>query len=107
VLCSRLHLDHTGRSGEQTETSCGCADLEEGASDPHMELIRVLESKGTHRNDVATPLGTIVGSDKQLDLLFVDHFRVLDGTIIDCDAVRDRLDMILKLERIPLGGTAG
>ena len=51
-----------------------------------MELIRDLESgdeasvtgrfKGTHQNDLATPLGTMAGSGKKLDLLFVDYFRV-------------------------------
>ena len=75
--------------------------LKTALPDSHMELIRVLESgdetyvtgryKGTHQNDLATPLGTIAGSGKKLDLLFVDYFRVLDGKIIECEAVRDRL----------------
>ena len=57
--------------------------------------------KGTHVNDLATPLGTIASSGGKLDLLFVDYFRVLDGKIIECVAVRDRLDMILQLGGIP------
>ena len=76
-----------------------------------VELIRVLESgdeiyvtgrfKRTHRHDLATPLGRIAASGKSLDLLFVDYFRVRHGKIIECEAVRDRLDMILQLRGAP------
>jgi ketosteroid isomerase-like protein len=85
--------------------------LKRALPDSHMELIRVVESgdevyvtgrfKGTHQHDLATPLGTIVGSGRQLDLLFVDYFRVVDGKIVECEAVRDRLDMILQLGGAP------
>ena len=85
--------------------------LKSAMPDSRMELIRVLESgdevyvtgrfKGTHENDLATPLGTIPASGKPLDLLFVDYFRVVDGKIVECEAVRDRLDMILQLGGIP------
>ena len=85
--------------------------LKNALPDSHMELTRSVESgdevyvtgrfKGTHLNDLATPLGTMTGSGKQLDLLFVDYFRVLDGKIIECEAVRDRLGMILQLGGIP------
>ena len=81
--------------------------LKRALPDSHMELIRVLESgdevyvtgrfKGIHQHDLATPLGTIAGSGKELDLLFVDYFRVVDGRIVECEAVRDRLGMILQL----------
>ena len=85
--------------------------LKDALPDSQMELTRVLESgdeiyvtgrfKGTHRHDLATPVGTIAGSGKTLDLLFVDYFRVRDGKIIECEAVRDRLDMILQLGGSP------
>ncbi len=85
--------------------------LKDALPDSRMELIRVLESgdeiyvtgrfKGTHENDLATPVGTIPGSGKTLDLLFVDYFRVAEGKIVECEAVRDRLDMILQLGGIP------
>jgi ketosteroid isomerase-like protein len=86
--------------------------LRDALPDSHMELIRVVESgeeiyvtgrfRGTRQNDLATPLGTIAGSGKTLDLLlFVDYFRVRDGKIIKCEAVRDRLDMILQLGGVP------
>ncbi|HKY15608.1 MAG TPA: nuclear transport factor 2 family protein [Microthrixaceae bacterium] len=85
--------------------------LKNALPDSHMELVRIVESgdevyvtgrfKGTHVSDLATPLGTIAGSGKKLDLLFVDYFRVLDGKIVECEAVRDRLDMILQLGGVP------
>ena len=85
--------------------------LKHAFPDARMEMIRVLESKdevyvtghfkGTHRNDLATPLGTLPGTGKALDLLFVDYFRVVDGKIVECEAVRDRLEMILQLGGIP------
>lgn len=63
--------------------------LKDALPDSHMELTRVLESgnqiyvtgrfEGTHEHDLATPVGTIVGSGKSLDLLFVDYFRVQDA----------------------------
>lgn len=85
--------------------------LKNALPDSRMELIRVLESgdeiyvtgrfKGTHENDLATPLGTLPASGKTLDLLFVDYFRVVNGKIVECEAVRDRLDMIAQLGGIP------
>lgn len=85
--------------------------LKDALPDSRMELTRVLESddeiyvtgrfKGTHQHDLRTPVGTIAGSGKTLDLLFVDYFRVQDGKIIECEAVRDRLDMILQLGGSP------
>jgi ketosteroid isomerase-like protein len=85
--------------------------LRDALPDSHMDLIRVVESgeeayvtgrfRGTHLNDLATPLGTLVASGKILDLLFVDYFRVREGRIVECEAVRDRLDMILQLGGVP------
>jgi predicted ester cyclase len=91
--------------------------LKTALPDAHMELVRVLESgdevyvtgrfKGTQQNDLLTPVGTLVASGAKLDLLFVDYFRVQDGKIIECEAVRDRLDMILQLGGIPDRGSSG
>jgi len=86
--------------------------LKHAMPDGHMELIRTLESggeiyvtgrfKGTHRNDLSTPLGTIVASDNKLDMFFTDYFRVANGKIVECEAVWDRLAMVDQL-----GGSAG
>ena len=53
--------------------------------------------QGTHRNDLATPLGTIVASDHPLDLFFTDYFRVASGKIVECEAVWDRLSIVAQL----------
>jgi len=75
--------------------------------DSWMEIVRVIEQgeevyvtgrfKGTHIGDLATPIGTLPASGKTLDLIFVDYFRVVDGKIVECEAVRDRLAMVLQL----------
>ena len=80
--------------------------------DGHMEMIRTLESrgeifvngrfKGTHRNDLSTPFGTIVASNNALDLFFTDYFRVASGKIVECEAVWDRLSLVAQL-----GGSIG
>lgn len=85
--------------------------LKDALPDSHMELVRVLEAgdavyvtgrfKGTHQNDLATPLGTVRPSGRSLDLLFVDYFRVVKGQIVECEAVRDRLGMIAQLGGLP------
>ena len=76
-----------------------------------MDLVRVVELgdevyvtgrfKGTHDGDLATPIGLLAATGKTLDLPFVDYFRVVDGQIVECEALRDRLDMILQLGGIP------
>jgi hypothetical protein len=47
--------------------------------------------KGTHTGDLSTPLGPVPASGKELDLLFVDYFRVTNEKIVECEVVRDRL----------------
>ena len=85
--------------------------LKEALPDCHMELVRILDLddevyvtgrfKGTHTGDLQTPLGPISASGKELDLLFVDYFRVANGRIVECEVVRDRLGMMIQLGAIP------
>ncbi len=85
--------------------------LKRALPDSWMELERVIEMgdqvyvtgrfKGTHEGDLVTPVGTLPASGKSLDLPFVDYFRVVDGLVVECEAVRDRLGMILQLGGIP------
>jgi hypothetical protein len=87
-------------------------NLKHAIPDGHMEILHTLESdgeifitgrfKGTHRNDLSTPLGTIIASNNALDLFFTDYFRVSSGKIVDCEAVWDRLSIVAQL-----GGSIG
>ena len=87
--------------------------LKHALPDSYMELTRVLEVgdevyvtgyfRGTHENDLATPVGTLPASGKRLNWLFVDYFRVENGKIVELEAVRDRLGMILHLGGLPRG----
>src|SRR5215207_3663904 len=75
--------------------------LKKAMPDCHMELVRILEMddeiyvtgrfKGTHTGDISTPLGPVAASGKELDLLFVDYFRMANDKIVECEVVRDRL----------------
>lgn len=81
--------------------------LKHAVPDGDFELIRTLESgeeiyitgrfRGTHKNDLTTPLGTIIASGNTLDLFFVDYMRVVNGKIVECEAVWDRLGMVAQL----------
>ena len=87
-------------------------NLKHAIPDGHMEILHTLESrgqifvtgrfKGTHRNDLSTPFGTIVASNNALDLFFTDYFRVASGKIVECEAVWDRLSIVAQL-----GGSIG
>jgi ketosteroid isomerase-like protein len=81
-------------AGDMTE-AFACFDPECIASDGEMYVTG--RFKGTHRNDLATPLGTIVASDHPLDLFFTDYFRVASGKIVECEAVWDRLSIVAQL----------
>ena len=85
--------------------------LRNAMPDCHMELVRILEMddeiyvtgrfKGTHTGDLYTPLGPVAASGKELDLLFVDYFRVANEKIVECEVVRDRLGMLIQLGAVP------
>ena len=85
--------------------------LKKAMPDCHMNLVRMLEMddeiyvtgrfKGTHTGDLATPLGSVPASGKKLDLLFVDYFRVANEKIVECEVVRDRLEMMIQLGAVP------
>ena len=57
--------------------------------------------KGTHTGNLYTPLGPVAASGKELDLLFVDYFRVTSEKIVECEVVRHRLGMMIQLGAIP------
>ena len=57
--------------------------------------------RGTHTGDLYTPLGPVAASGKELDLLFVDYFRVANEKIVECEVVRDRLGMLVQLGAVP------
>lgn len=75
--------------------------------DARMELLRAVEAgpevyitgrfKGTHSGDLVTPQGTLPASGNQLDVLFVDYFRVDGGTIVEHEVIWDQLQMMSQL----------
>lgn len=89
--CSAPDCIAVGLSGPvpNDEHMAAARRLKSAMPDCRMEVIRTLEAgdeipvtgrfKGPHKNDLQTPLGTIVAAGKTLDLLFVDYFRVENG----------------------------
>ncbi len=79
--------------------------------DSRMELIRVLESgdevyvtgrfKRTHENDLPDTAGDDPCIRQDAGLALRRLLPRVDGKIVQCEAVRDRLDMILQLGGIP------
>jgi hypothetical protein len=105
VLRSRLHFLDPAGAFDNARHHAAAQALKDALPDSHMELIRVLESgdevyvtgrfKGTHQNDLATPLGTIPASGNALDLLFVDCRRPDREARTRCDEVRNRVRWII------------
>ena len=85
--------------------------LKKALPDGHMDLVRILEAgdevyvtgrfRGTHTGRLETPFGPVAPSGRELDLLFVDYYRVVDGKIVECEVVRDRLGMLIQLGAVP------
>ena len=81
--------------------------LKAAVPDGHMELLRVVEVgdqvyitgrfKGTHTGEFSNPSGTIPASGQPVDLFFADYMRVVDGRIVECEAVWDRLTLVAQL----------
>ena len=81
--------------------------LKTAVPDGHMELLRTVEVgdqvyitgrfKGTHTGDFSNPQGTIPASGQPVDLFFADYMRVVDGKIVECEAVWDRLALVAQL----------
>jgi predicted ester cyclase len=86
-------------SGRLTnEAHLSAADtLKSAVPDGHMELLRTLEVgdqvyitgrfKGTHTGDFSNAQGTIHASGSTVDLFFADYMPVVDGKIVECEAV--------------------
>ena len=82
--------------------------LKHAVPDGDFELIRTLESgeevyitgrfRGTHKNDLSPHLSARSSPrGNTLDLFFADYMRVVNGKIVECEAVWDRLGMVAQL----------
>jgi predicted ester cyclase len=77
----------------------------------HMEVDNVVESgdevvalghfRGTHSGDLQSPNGTIPASGNELNLRFIDYFKVEGGRFVDHQTVFDQMEMLGQLGALP------
>lgn len=79
--------------------------------DAHMAVDRVVESgdeivvlghfRGTHAGDLQSPGGTIPASGNELNLRFMDYFKIGAGRIVDHQTIFDQMEMLGQLGALP------
>jgi predicted ester cyclase len=77
----------------------------------HMSVDKVVESdddivvlgpfQGTHSGDLQTPDGSIPASGNELNLRFIDYFRVHGDTIVDHQTIFDQMEMLGQIGALP------
>ena len=79
--------------------------------DSHMVVDRAVESgnevvvlgyfRGTQTGDLQSPGGTIPASGQELNLRFMDYFKVDEGKIVDHRTIFDQMEMLGQLGVLP------
>jgi predicted ester cyclase len=79
--------------------------------DSHMAVDSAVESgnevvvlghfRGTQTGDLQSPGGTIPASGKELNLRFMDYFKVDGGKIVDHQTIFDQMEMLGQLGALP------
>src|SRR4051794_32786763 len=80
---SRMAVDHVVETGD--------------------EVVVLGHFRGTHTGDLQSPNGTLPASGNELNLRFIDYFRVSDGKIVDHQTVFDQMEMLAQLGALPQG----
>lgn len=79
--------------------------------DSYMAVDRVVESgddvvvlghfRGTHSGDLQSAAGTIPASRNELNLRFIDYFKVDGDLIVDQQTVFDQMELLGQLGALP------
>lgn len=79
--------------------------------DARMEVDRIVETadevvvlghfRGTHAGDFVSPDGTIPASGNDLNLRFMDYFKVVDGKIADHQTIFDQMELLGQMGALP------
>ncbi len=56
---------------------------------------------GTHSGDLYSPGGTIPASGNQLNLRYIDYFKVADGRIVEHQTSYDQMELLGQLGALP------
>jgi predicted ester cyclase len=57
--------------------------------------------RGTHSGEFVTPDGTIPASGNDLNLRFMEYFRVIDGKITEHQSVFDQMELLGQMNALP------
>jgi predicted ester cyclase len=81
--------------------------------DSHMAVDQAVESgneivvlghfRGTHLGDLQSSGGTIPASGNELNMRFVDYFKVDGDKIVDHQTIFDQMEMLTQLGALPPG----
>ena len=64
--------------------------------------------RGTHTGDFAHPVfGAAPASGRTIEMLYLDHYRIVDGKIAEAWEARDALTLLQQLGVIPAPGQPG
>jgi predicted ester cyclase len=61
------------------------------------EVVVLGRFRGTQTGDFHSPNGTLPASGNELDLRFIDYFKVSGGRIVDHQTVFDQLELLTQL----------
>ena len=61
------------------------------------EIVVLGHFRGTQTGDLQSPGGTIPASRRDLNLRFMDYFRVADGKIVAHETVFDQMELLAQL----------
>jgi predicted ester cyclase len=61
------------------------------------EVVVLGHFRGTHTGDFQSPNGTLPASGNELNLRFIDYFKVSDGRIVDHQTVFDQMELLTQL----------
>jgi predicted ester cyclase len=100
----------TGRLTQEEHEGMGHA-FKAGLPDSRMVVDHAVESgneivilghfTGTQTGDLQSPNGTIPASGRDLNLRFMDYFKVEGGKIVDHQTIFDQVEMLSQLGAFP------
>lgn len=67
------------------------------------EVVVLGHFRGTHSGDLQSSGGTIPASGSELNLRFIDYFKVDGGRIVDHQIIFDQMEMLGQLGALPPG----
>jgi predicted ester cyclase len=65
------------------------------------EIVVLGKFRGTHTGDLQGEAGTIPASGNQLDVRYIEYFKVVDGRIVGQQTIFDQMEFLSQLGALP------